>query len=99
MPGVLEWAWAAIRPAMVAGIIPETGWQLARSVRISPLPPVSTSVLRVWGVDAAGLAAIRNIAENFFPVSPVNLMIGGCLRLVFYRSPPPGARLFQPLEP
>ena len=25
MPGVLEWAWAATRPAMVSGVVPETG--------------------------------------------------------------------------
>jgi hypothetical protein len=99
IPGVLEWAWAAIRPAMVAGIIPETGWQLARSVRISPLPPVSTSVLQIWGVDAVGLAAIRNIAENFVRVSPVNLMIGGCLRLVLTGSLPHGAGFAEHWNP
>jgi hypothetical protein len=82
MPGVLEWAWGAVRPAMVSGAIPKAGWRLARSVRISPLPRVSPPVLRVWGVDHAGLAAIRNIAENFVRVSPVNLMTGACLRLL-----------------
>src|ERR1022692_286441 len=35
MPGILEWAWATIRPAMVSGIIPETGWRLANSVRMT----------------------------------------------------------------
>jgi hypothetical protein len=99
MPGVLEWAWAAIRPAMVSGIIPETGWRLARSVRIAPLPPVSTSVLRVWGVDAVGLATIRNIAENFVRVSPVNLMIGGCLRLVLTGAHPNGAGFAERWNP
>src|ERR1700743_901211 len=68
MPGVLEWAWGAVRPAMVSGILPEPGWRLAREVRISPLSKVSAAVLRVWGVDDAGLAAIRNIAENFVRV-------------------------------
>src|SRR5580698_6494522 len=73
MPGVLEWAWGAVRPAMVSGVIPETGWRLARAVRIPALPRVSAAVLRTWGVDTAGLTAIRNIAENFVRVSPVNL--------------------------
>jgi hypothetical protein len=91
MPGVLEWAWAVVRPAMASGAIPETGWRLARSVRISPLPRVSLSVLRVWGVDAGELAAIRNVAENFVRVSPVNLMTGGCLRLVLNGATPSGA--------
>lgn len=91
MPGVLEWAWAVVRPAMVSGAIPETGWRLARSVRLSPPPRVSLPVLLVWGVEESALAAIRNIAENFVRVSPVNLMMGGCLRLVLTGATRSGA--------
>lgn len=91
IPGVLEWAWAVVRPAMVSGAIPETGWRLARSVRVSPLPRVSLAVLRVWGVDAGDLAAIRNVAYNFVRVSPVNLMTGACLRLVLTGAASSGA--------
>jgi hypothetical protein len=97
MPGVLEWAWGAIRPAMASGVIPETGWRLARAVRISPLPPVSAAALRAWGVDSAGLAAIRNIAENFVRVSPVNLMTGACLRLLLTGARPAGAGFTEDL--
>lgn len=91
MPGVLEWAWGAVRPAMISGVIPETGWRIARSVRISPLPPVSAAVLQVWGVDCAGLGAIRNVAENFVRVAPVNLMTGACLRLLLTGTRPSGS--------
>src|ERR1700757_1036229 len=74
LPGVLEWAWAALRPAMVSGAIPEAGWRLAEAVRIAPAAiPVTTSMLTQWGIDAAGLTAIRNVAANFVRVSPVNL--------------------------
>jgi hypothetical protein len=90
MPGALEWAWAAIRPAMASGAIPQTGWQLARDVAVPPAPPVSAAVLRVWGVDAKGLAAIRNVAENFVRVAPVNLVMGGCLRLLLTGTRPSG---------
>jgi len=90
MPGVLEWAWAAIRPAVVSGAIPETGWRLARDVRIPPAAPLSAAVLRVWGVDAAGLAAIRNVTANFVRVSPVNIMMGGTLRLLLTGAVPGG---------
>jgi hypothetical protein len=82
MPGVLEWAWAAIRPAMVSGIIPQTGWRLADTVRLTPLPAVPPSVRAGWKLDMGGLAAIGAIAENFVRVSPVNLMTGACLRLL-----------------
>ena len=35
MPGVLEWAWSAVRPAMVSGVIPDTGWRLANDVLLT----------------------------------------------------------------
>lgn len=82
LPGVLEWAWGALRPAMVSGAIPEAGWRLARAVQIPDLTPVPASALPELGIDAAGLAAIRNVAENFLRVSPVNLMTGSCLNLL-----------------
>ena len=88
-PGVLEWAWEALRPAMVAGVIPETGWRLAATARLSSAKPVEAS-LPGWGVDRAGLAAIRNIAANFVRVSPVNLMIGACLNRLLTDAYPSG---------
>ena len=80
LPGVLEWAWAALGPAMESGVIPETGWRLASDVRVRPAGQIPATVLQGWGVDAAGLAAIRNIAANFVRVSPVNLVFGACLK-------------------
>jgi hypothetical protein len=91
MPGVLEWAWDALRPAMVSGAIPETGWRLARSVRLSPAVPVPPATLRQWGVTAADLTAIRNIAANFVRVSPVNLMTGACLNALLTGLHPSGS--------
>ncbi len=83
LPGVLEWAWSALRPAMVSGVIPETGWRLASSVRLTPAATPAR-----WDVDAAALAAIRNIAANFVRVSPVNLVTGACLsRLLTWTTP------------
>jgi hypothetical protein len=90
LPGVLEWAWDAVRPAMVSGVIPETGWRLARTVRLTPAEPVSVATLRDWGMDAVGLAAIRNVAVNFVRVSPVNLMTGACLAHLLNRARPSG---------
>jgi hypothetical protein len=90
MPGTLEWAWQALRPAIVSGAIPEIGWRLARSVRIPPLSPIPASALSGMGIDASGLAAIRNVAENFVRVSPVNLMTGACLRHLLLGAQPDG---------
>src|ERR1700761_1488643 len=74
LPGVLEWAWSALRPAMASGVIQETGWQLAADVRLPPATAVSSATLHTWGIDNASLAAIRAIADNFLRVSPVNLV-------------------------
>jgi hypothetical protein len=93
MPGVLEWAWAAVRPGMVSGLIPQTGWRLAETVRIAPLPPVTAALRDDWGIDAAALAAIRAIAANFLRVSPVNLMTGACLRLLLTGAEAKGGAL------
>jgi hypothetical protein len=90
MPGVLEWAWAAIRPAMVSGVVPETGWRLANDVRLTPFPPVSEVVRAAWKLDMGAYATIGAIAENFVRVSPVNLMTGACLRSLLIKSPPKG---------
>ena len=73
MPGVLEWAWAAVRPALVSGVIQETGWRLANDVRLSPLPPVSQAQRNAWRLDMGGLATVGVIAENFVRVSPVSM--------------------------
>jgi hypothetical protein len=91
LPGVLEWAWDAIRPAMVSGAIPETGWRLAESVRLRSVPSVTAAQLSAWSADNAALASIRNVAANFVRVSPVNLVTGACLRLLLTGENPSGA--------
>jgi hypothetical protein len=99
MPGVLEWAWGAIRPAMVSGVIPETGWRLANNVTLTPLPSVSTQERNDWKLDMGAYATIGAIAENFVRVSPVNLMMGACLRLLLTAPPPNGPGIEQTWTP
>jgi len=91
LPGVLEWAWDAIRPAMASGAVPETGWRLARAARLSPAVPLAPATLAGWGVDGPGLTAIRNIAANFVRVSPVNLLTGACLARLLTGARPSGS--------
>lgn len=90
-PGVLEWAWAAIRPAFVDGTISETAWQLARAPDVPPLPRMTRPALRLLDVDSAGENAIRSICETFIRVSPINLLFGGVLRRLLEGSQPQGA--------
>jgi hypothetical protein len=93
MPGVLEWAWDALRPAMASGTIPETGWRLARSVRLAP------ATTRPPATDPAAITAIRNIAANFVRVSPVNLVTGACLAHLLTGAAPAGAGYSQSWAP
>ena len=99
LPGVLDWAWTALRPAMASGVIPEAGWRLAREIRLPPARTVAPETLRRWGVDGGALTAIRNIAANFVRVSPVNLMMGACLRCVLNGAAPSGAGYAQRWTP
>jgi hypothetical protein len=99
LPGVLEWAWAAVRPAMVSGVVPETGWRLANNVRLTPLTAISATTRAAWQLDRKAEATIREIAENFVRVSPVNLMTGACLRVLLTKPPPHGTGIAEIWSP
>lgn len=91
LPAVLEWAWDAVRPALVSGVIPETAWHLARTGRLSPAKPIAAATLAEWRVTAADVTAIRNVAANFVRVSPVNLLTGACLAELLNGARPSGS--------
>jgi len=92
LPGVLEYAWDVVRPAMISGAAPTAAWRAAEAAAPPPLPPMSPSVLRLLGVEAEDLPTIRNIAANFARVSPVNVVTGAILQpLVEDAATPNGA--------
>jgi hypothetical protein len=88
MPGALEYAWAALRPAFLDGRLPETAWRLAGDIEAAPLPPLSPPALSLLGVDAEGRTAIRNICDNFVRVAPVNLLFAACTEKLLQGSRP-----------
>lgn len=79
-PGWLEWVWAALRPAFVSGRAQTAAWRAADTFSVPRLAPLSRDALRVWDVDAAGEAAIRDVCDSFIRASPTNLMLSGVLR-------------------
>jgi hypothetical protein len=97
-PGVLEWAWAALLPAVVDGTIPETAWRLAGQLHVEPLPPLTRPALRLLGVDEVGEMAIQAICDTFIRVSPINLLFGGVLRRLLEGEQPGGSGA-QPASP
>jgi hypothetical protein len=84
---------------MLSGVVPETGWRLAQTVRLSPARTVPAATLRQWGIDDAALSAIRNVAANFVRVSPVNLVTGACLNRLLTGARPSGPGFPDPWTP
>ncbi len=99
LPGVLPWAWSALRPAMTSGTVPEAGWRLAADVPIPRLPAVAQQTLHAWGVGPAELEIVRSIAANFHRVSPVNLVTGACLKRLLAEPAPTGSGFSTDWDP
>jgi hypothetical protein len=76
-PGFLEWAWAAVAPAFRDGQAQEAGWRAAAGLTLPPLDPIPAAALRAWGLDGAALATVRDAAEGFIRVAPVNMIFAG----------------------
>lgn len=90
-PGWLEWAWAALGPGFQSGAAQAAAWRAADGLVVPRLAPLSRDALAVWGVDAAGEAAIRATCASFVRVSPVNLVLSGLLRRLLSGERPTGA--------
>ncbi len=93
-PGFLEWAWNAVAPAFRDGRGQEAAWRCAAGLAVPPLDPIPAAALRVWGIDAEALAAVRTAAEGFVRVAPVNMVFAGLLKQLLEGAVPagPGAR-------
>jgi hypothetical protein len=89
-PGWLEWTWAALAPAFTSGTAQAAAWRAAEGLAVPRLAPLSREALAVWGVDAAGEAAIRATCASFVRVSPVNLVLSGLLRRLLAGERPAG---------
>jgi hypothetical protein len=99
-PGWLEWTWAVLAPAFTSGRAQAVARHAADGLEVPRLAPMSRDALRVWGVDAAGEAAIRAACASFVRVSPINLMLSGLLRgLLRGERPTGGAGTEQAFTP
>ncbi len=99
-PGWLEWTWAVLAPAFTSGRAQAAARHAADGLEVPRLAPMARDALRVWGVDAAGEAAIRAACASFVRVSPINLMLSGLLRgLLRGERPAGGAGTEQAFTP
>ena len=95
-PGFLEWAWEAVAPAFRDGSGQEAAWQCAAGLSVPALDPIPAAALRVWGVDSAALADVRNAAEGFVRVAPVNMVFAGLVKQLLEGAAPSGASKSRP---
>lgn len=86
MPGCLEWVWAAIRPAMINGVVQEAAWLCVNSLSLAPLASVSRPALRLFGAGAEAEIAIWAACDTFVRVSPVNMILGGCVHYILEKG-------------
>jgi len=98
-PGFLEWAWAAVAPAFRDGQAQEAGWRAAAGLTLPPLDPIPAAALRAWGLDNAALATVRDAAEGFIRVAPVNMIFAGLTKQLLEGHATGGSDKRQPWEP
>ncbi len=79
IPGVLQFGWTIIRPAMTSGAAPSAAWKAASDAAPPVFPELTASFLDDLEINTDSLQEIRNIAENFARVSPVNVITGALL--------------------
>ena len=96
MPGCLEYAWAICRPAFQDGTIPETAGRRVKMIDIAPFPARAEEALRLFGGEAAGIGAIRNICDNFVRVSPINLLFAGIVERLIGGAAPDWTGMAEP---
>ena len=97
-PGLLPWAWTALRPALLSGAVQRLAWERVDVAELPPLPQLSREALVRLGVDAAGLPAIQTVCESFTRVSPINLVVAACLARLLGEGEP-GVAPMVTLEP
>jgi hypothetical protein len=105
MPGVLEWAWSVIRPAMESGELPQRAWQLAAKVAIPRVATIPRAALRSVGIQAGDEDAIAAVLDAYNRANPVNILAVRCLAQHLRNEAPaasvlpPGPAWLPPLEP
>lgn len=81
IPGALEWAWALLRPVMVAGLVQERAWELAGRADIPPTPSIPRAALRVAGIMATDETTIAAVLDAYDRANPINILAVRCLSL------------------
>ena len=79
LPGVLEWAWALVGPAMRAGVMQRAAWEVAARAADVPVARLPRAALRLIGIDAEGEREFATLLTAYNRSNPVNLLVLRCL--------------------
>ena len=93
LPDVLPGAWSSIAPILRSGLLQETAWTIAGSVRLQPLPHLSVAELERMGVDAAARASIATVLDAYNRANPVNML---CVYVLLARLIRPDGQALAP---
>ena len=82
----LEWVWKILGPHLQNGCIQTTGWSHVDISKLEPIKSLSRRDLIDLGVSYNEFSVIKNICETFVRVSPVNLVVSGCLQKIMHQQ-------------
>lgn len=81
MPGVLEWSWALLEPAMRSGALQRQAWSLAAGVDVAGVPAIPRAALRATGLGESDQRGIAAVLDAYNRANPVNFIALRCLVL------------------
>lgn len=74
IPGALPWAWSAVRPLYVEGVIEAEAERFRERMRLLDLPRVPSEVLASVGIDVAALAGVKTVLATYDRSNTMNLL-------------------------
>ncbi len=102
-PGLLEWAWDALKPAFHNGQAQDAAAAAAMNLDVEELEVIEDAVLRIWRIDLRQASTARAVAENFVRVAPTNMMFAALLQRTINEgmtiAPATQERTWQPPPP
>jgi len=72
--GALPWAWSAVRPLYVDGVIEAEAERLRARMRLLDLPRVPSEVLTSVGLDAAAMSGVKTVIATYDRSNTMNLL-------------------------
>lgn len=81
MPGVLEWSWALLEPALRSGALQRQAWSIAERIELDSAPAIPRAALRAAGLDEGAERAIAAVLDAYNRANPVNFIALRCLVL------------------